>query len=411
MAVTAPTSPPASLPVAQANFERLVKEIAWFGLGLPATMNFLSVYAIRIDASATVLGLLSSLPAIFALLTSTVARAWRQRFTDSIRAMWLPGYGMRLVFPLCALTPFLPQEWQQYWLVVAVTLPALPQGLSNVVFLILMRESVEPHRITALTSRRNMFFNLAVAAGTLSMGFWLDAVAFPLNYQVMFLAAFVAAVMSVRLVLQCQPITTSRPPSADAPEISPWHDRRFQKVVFLAIVTHIPMFLIGPIVSLRLVDELDASDGFMAYFALAGQVMAAITAAWTNRIVQVIGSQRTMALGMILMAIMAAMTALFPTLPPMLLAGALGGIGWTLTAISIFGFFNDHMPQEHVARYSTVWSQVTTLCVFIGPLVGSQMVNLGMGVSAVLLVGAALRVISAVLIRMELRSEAQQART
>ncbi len=42
----------------------------WFGLGLAATSRFLSVYAIRLDATPMLLGWMSALPAILALLTA-----------------------------------------------------------------------------------------------------------------------------------------------------------------------------------------------------------------------------------------------------------------------------------------------------------------------------------------------------
>ncbi len=408
MPAPSPIAPPASSPTAQANFNRLVQDIAWFGLGLPATMNFISVYAVRINANATVLGLLAALPAICALLTSSLARAWRKRYPDSVRALFWPGVGHRLTFLLPALTPFFPEAFQPYWLVLAISLPALPQGMANVLFLVLMRESVEPYRITALTSRRNMFFNLAVAAGTLSFGLWLDAVVFPLNYQVMYVVAFVLTMVSLWKVNQCVPITAEPPHPADEPDVNPWRDRAFQRVVLLVLVTHIPMFMIGPVVTLRLVEQMGASEGFMAYFALAGQITAAITAAMTNRVVQLVGYHSAMAIGMMLMAIMAAATALLPTLPPMIFASILGGCGWTLTAISIFGFFNQNMPQEHVTRYSTLWSQVTMLCVFIGPMLGSQLVNVGLGVVTVLLIGAGMRAVAAALIHAEKGKAARQ---
>lgn len=389
----------------QANFNHLVWDIAWFGLALPATMSFLSVYAIRINASATVLGLLAALPAVFALLTSSLARTWRRRYPDSVRAMYWPAFGHRLVFLLPALTPFFPKEWQPLWLVLAVSLPAFPQGIANVIFLVLMRETVENRRITELTSRRSMYFNLAVAAGTLAFGFWLERVAFPLNYQVMFVVAFVLSQASGWHLQQLKPIAVEPVRLPGQMLISPWRVGAFRRVIFLLLITYVPFFLLGPIVPLRLVDDLGATESFMAYFALGGQVAAAIVAGMTSLVVRKLGSQRTMALGMIGSALSAAILGLSSSLVLMLVASVVAGISWTMTAIAIFGYFNENMPQEDITRYSTLWNQLVMLTIFVGPMVGSQLVALGMDLRSVLLLGAGLRLLAGIAIPLEMLAE------
>ena len=68
---------------AQKNFSLLVADIGWFGLALPATSQFLAIYAIRLDASAALLGWLAALPSIVALISSTFAQWWRKRYPEA----------------------------------------------------------------------------------------------------------------------------------------------------------------------------------------------------------------------------------------------------------------------------------------------------------------------------------------
>ncbi|NLE50566.1 MAG: hypothetical protein GX613_04110, partial [Chloroflexi bacterium] len=56
----------------------------WFGLAFPSTARFLSVYAIRLGASAALLGWISALPAIILLIMSAFAPWWRKRYPSTV---------------------------------------------------------------------------------------------------------------------------------------------------------------------------------------------------------------------------------------------------------------------------------------------------------------------------------------
>src|SRR5690606_28767776 len=125
-------------------------------------------------------------------------------------------------------------------------------------------------RITALMSRRSLIFNVTVAVGTLAFGVWLVEAPFPLNYQVMFLAAFVFSLMSylnVQRVQALAPEPVTPEPGAVAP-VKPWKSLAFQRVAFICIVMHVSFFTLSPIIPLHLVDGLGASEGFMSIFAV-----------------------------------------------------------------------------------------------------------------------------------------------
>jgi len=390
--------------LAERNFTRLVLDIAWFGLAVPATARFLSVYAIRLDASPVLLGWLTALPAIIALATSGLSAWWRRRHATTVQAIVWPGLGYRFIFLLPAFTPFLPEAWQPWWLVLAVALPAFPQGISSVMFLVMLRESVENSRITALMSRRSLIFNVTVAVGTLAFGVWLEEAPFPLNYQVMFLAAFVFSLMSylnVQRVQALAPEPVTPEPGAVAP-VKPWKSLAFQRVAFICIVMHVSFFTLSPIIPLHLVDGLGASEGFMSIFAVAELIAAAAMAALTNRIVRRIGTRPTIAAGMFVTAVSSLILALTPYLPVTLFASALSGAGWTVAAISLFAFFSENTPADSLTPYSTLYNQIVMLSVFVGPILGSQLASSSIDLTAVLLIGTVLRVIAALLIPLDL---------
>jgi len=379
--------------LADANFRWLVMDIIWFGLAVPATARFLSVYAIRLDASPMLLGWLTALPSLIALATSSLAGWWSSRHRqDIIRAQFWPGLSYRLVFLLPAFTPFIPAQWQTAWLVLAVALPAIPQGIASVLFLVILRRAVETPQLTALMSRRSMVFNIAVAGMTLLFGVWLEAMPFPLNYQIMFVAAFafsLGSLLSVQRVRLAAPEPTAPPEDASA---SPWRSPLFRRMAIVTVFVHIAFFFIAAIIPLRLVNGLGADERFMSLYALAELSAAAAAAAFANRIVQRLGNhQLVISLALAITGAAALLLALAPSLPWTLLAGAISGAAWTTAAISLFGYFSENTPAESLTRFSTVYNQVVLLSVFVGPMLGSQLASSALDVDAVMVIGAVLR--------------------
>jgi MFS family permease len=379
---------------AKINFRLLVLDIAWFSIGLPATARFLAIYLIRLDASPILLGWQAALPAIIALVTSALAGWWRSHYNNVTRALWWPGLGMRLVFLLPALTPYLPHHWQPIWLVVAVVIPAIPQGISSVIFLVILRESVEPERLPALMSRRSLVFNILFALGTLVYGFWLEAVAFPLNYQLMFVSSFGLSLLSLMSLNRVHVVIPEPRPSPDRRAPRPWQTLEFRRVIFITVLLYVSFFSISAIIPLRLVDEMGADEAFMSIYTLAELSAAALMAALTNRLVARIGSRMTIAGGLLGTGLAGALLAIAPSLPYTLVAAAIGGASWTVSAISAFNFFSENTPVEHVTSFSTFYNQIVMLSTFIGPMLGSQLAETSLSLTAVLWVGAILRLIS-----------------
>jgi hypothetical protein len=394
-----------------ANFRLLVLDILWFGLALPSVSRFLGLYTIKINDSPTILGLQSSLPAIIALVTSGLALWWRGKFANINRALLWPGLGYRLMYLLPAFTPFFPKEWQPVWLVASVSIPAIPQGISSVLFLVLMREAIgTPRRLTTLTSRRSMTFNVSVGIATLFFGLWLEQVSFPHNYQIMFVTAFLLSLGSLACVQRTRPLVAEILPSAARPAVRPWRSLAFRRVAVVTMLTNITASMLWPIVTLRLVEDLGADEGFMSIFSVAELTAAALAAALTDRAVRRFGSLNIITLGMIGTALSALMFALLPDKWLTLPAAALNGACWTMTAISVFGYFSENTPPDALTPYSTRWNQVVMVSMFIGPMLGSQLAStISLSFAVVLLIGATLRALAGGWIAFDSRVQARRA--
>lgn len=381
----------------RANFHHLVMEVAWFGLALAATSRFLSVFAIRLGATPVELGWITSLPFIVLLGSTALTTRWRSHFSDSIKALFWPSLGFRFVFLFPALTPLFPAHLQPAWLIISAALVALPQGISSTIFVSMLREAVPEERLTALISKRTVGMNIALGIAALGFGFWLELAPFPMNYQVMFLAAFVLALVGqlqlLRVRVKPAPITRQHAPTDAVPLKSP----AFQKTVFIGVVIHIGFFAILPITPLHLVDSLGATESFMALFGLAEISAAAAVSLLVNRIVEKIGHQKMVGLAMMGTAVAAFILATAQNLPVTLMAAAFSGASWTAATIGLFGIFTDSthdVPNADMTRYTTVYHQMLFVAAFIGPMIGSNLANAGFPLAMVMMLGVCLRLLA-----------------
>jgi MFS family permease len=390
-----------TLPHEQSNYRHFILDMTYFGLASAAINRFMSVYAIRLGATPIEIGLIASLPAIILLFSSAFGGWWMRRHDTRTDALRVPSILFRFLFLLPAFAPFMPLHLQPLWLILSVAVPALPQGVAGVTFMVMMRESIHDAHITSLVSSRQMALNIAVGISALTFGLWLEKAPFPFNYQAMFVVAFVFAMMSQRHCMKVNTILQDEHKSKAQNKVSPWRSPKFLRVAFVVLVSHIAFTSMVAITPLRLVNELHANEGFMALFGLAELVAGATITLFTTRIVERVGNQAMIAMAMIGTSLAALVIALSPSLPMTLLGAALSGGSWTAAAVGVYGFFTQNTPKEDVTRYSTAYQQIIGLAMFIGPMLGSGLANASVKIVLVLLVCAALRLLAGALIEFD----------
>ncbi|MBZ0297624.1 MAG: MFS transporter [Anaerolineae bacterium] len=378
----------------RANYYKLVVEIAWFGLAVASTSRFLSVYAIRLGASSNDLGWMTSLPFVMLLVSTTFSSWWRSRYTSSIKAIYWPSLGFRLVFLLPALTPLLPAHLQPMWLIFSVALPALPQGISSTIFVGMMREAIPEEKQVKLASARNLWMNITIALAALGFGVWLEHAPFPMNYQVMFLAAFVLAMISQWHVMKIHLKSEEVPAPLVKSNAQPLRSPVFQRAILTGVIIHIGFMAVIPVTPMRLVNDLNANEGFMAIYGIAELASAALICVFIGRIANYLGNRKMIAFAMFGTAASAFILASAQQLPVTLLAAALSGASWTAAAIGLYGLFVEsthNLPINDMTRYTTVYNQIIYFAAFIGPMIGSNLANTGLSLITVILIGGFMR--------------------
>ncbi len=384
----------------QSNFHHFVVEIAWFGLALPATTRFLQIYAIRLGADASHLALLASLQALVLLLTASLGERWMRRHTDSSKATFWPSVGFRLSFLLPALTPFMPPSFQLMWLILSIVLPSLAQGIASVAFLVMFREGISQKNIEPLLSKRLLAVNITVAISGLGMGFWLEKATFPFNYQIMFVFAFIMAMISFWHVsrVRVQPELVVKVPKTVI--VKPWRTPAFQVVAFVIFLTFISFNVNQPFISLHLTKNLHATEGFISLVTIAELLAGALITLRTRQIIERLGNRGMMAVMMLGTALSSFMIAMAQNLPVTLLASAIGGAAWTAVNIGLFAFFTEMTPAEHKTAYTIAYNQAVFIAMFLGPiigLIGKSLAPGGASLVILLVFGSVLRLLAGIL--------------
>jgi len=387
------------------NFRNLVYDVLWFGLAFPAIDRFRDVYAIRLGADAAHLTLIASLPALMLLFMSSIASRWMRRYANSHDAIRIPGIIFRLVFLLPALTAFMPSKFQIPWLVLSVVLPAIGQGISSVGFVVMMREAIPGGKFAALNGRRTMTMNISVALSGLAMGFWLERAPFPLNYQLMFVFAFLISMVSWWHVdrVKVLPELVAPRPSPTSQRVNPWKSGSFQLVAIIVAMCFVTFTAIRPTLSLYMVNNLHADEWFLSNFGLIELAAGAFIAAFTVPLVNKFGNRTLIAIGLVGTGIAALIIAGAHSLPVTLISAAIGGASWTIVNIGQFSYFGEMTPTEHKEPFTTAYQQVAFVSIFVGPILGQLFTSANISVVTAICIGAALRILAGLLTQVRPR--------
>ncbi|GAB1422164.1 hypothetical protein MASR2M15_23770 [Anaerolineales bacterium] len=388
--------------IEQQNFHHLVVEIAWFGLAFASTSRFLQFFALRYGASANDLAYLTALPAILLFIGTTISPWWRKRYPTSVSSLYIPAMGQRMAFVLPIFAPLFPHGFQVSWIILSAMIPAFSQGISSIMFTLMMRENTNGKDITRLVTQRHFTFHVGVVFGAMAYGLMLEAVPFPYNYQLMFAgAAFFAFLSQWHLTKIKHKETTAteqiRAVEGRATRHSLLRSHKFLSLIAITLTSYVTYFSVFAMVTLHLERVLGATEGFMAIFGVVELVSAGVTAVLLRPIVERFGNRMVISFAMMATALSAIMIALSPDLPLTLIGAFLTGAGWSGAAIGIFGYFAENSSPADI-NAAILFHQVVFASMFVGPLIGSNMVEAGMATVSVLLFGGFLRLGAAAVI-------------
>ncbi|KPV52496.1 MFS transporter, partial [Kouleothrix aurantiaca] len=180
--------------------QRNIRNVLIDGIGVgivSGVATFLSVFLVRLGASSFLVGLLTAMPALTGIILALPVGQLLERQRNVVpwysRArVWVLGS-----YAITGMMPFLfPLELVPVPIIAIWAIATVPQTIVNVAFTIVMGAVAGPDRRYYLMSRRWSILGLTTA-GTVALAGWaLDQVAFPLNYQLVFIGSFAGGLLS-----------------------------------------------------------------------------------------------------------------------------------------------------------------------------------------------------------------------
>ncbi len=394
------------------NFMHLYFDMGWYGILSGSSISFLNIYATRLGASGLQIGLIGAMSAIVTLFLAIPAGRWLQSQHIS-KAIFRTSVLYRLGFLVFVLLPWLFNAQGQIWAIIAITffmaIPLTPLGVG---FNALFAEAVPNEYRAHVAGIRNILLSLAFMASSLISGYILDAVAFPVGYQIVFGIGFIGAAMSSLHLYFVKPLRTEPLPAfRDQPKPDPvkqstsplstlrldiWRTP-FRNILLVLFAFHLAQYLAIPVFPLYNVRVLNLTDNHIGIGTALFYLTVLFGSTRLSRMVHRLGHKTVTALGVMGMASFPFILALSNQVWQYYAASLIGGLAWALVGGAYANYMLEHIPPRdrpsHLAWYNIVLNAGILIGSLSGPAIADQI-----GLSTSLLLFAALRFLSGLFI-------------
>jgi MFS family permease len=384
----------------------LVVEVFWAAI-LSAAAGFNGAYALRLGSTNTDIGLLTSLPALLAVILSIPAGQFLQaRARRKPWILWALFFN-RVGYLLVALVPFLKIAGLNQGTLVVLILIAIsaPANLFNVGWIPMLAEIIPEDRRAAVFTARNITVNATVSVCGFLFGQWLNAIVFPINYQVLFVVGFLASMLSSYNLIKLQvPEAVSITPVDAASNSLKGQFNLFKRAMveqpsFMRLTTNTFMYGVGlwlasPLYIVYYVRSLHASD---AWIGLQGTVLSVTTIlGWifwrwmaTRHSEYTILKSTIVTIGLIPLLV-----GLLPNLNLILLVVALNGLLSPGVNLCHLNTLMKVMPADQRPLFTALYTTLVNIGAFVCPLIGVEVSNL-VGIAPTLIAFGALSILGA----------------
>ena len=254
-------------------------QIDAIGVGLAnAASPFLPVFLTYLNASSFQVGLLSSMPAFTGLLLAIPLGRFLQKQTNIVkwfsiaRLLVIASYALTSIFSF-----FLPEKVLVNSILLIWAVATIPQSLVSIAFSVVMNAVAGPDRRFELMSRRWSTMGLTTTLVVLAIGQLLDRIAFPLNYQLMFIGLSFGGLISYYYSSHIVLPSAAPPPMENSRDLRAlyreYRDLVLREKPFVMFMVKRLLVMSGiqfsaPLIPLYLVRVAHVSDGWISIITM-----------------------------------------------------------------------------------------------------------------------------------------------
>jgi|SRR5271157_507682 len=394
----------------ESNYYHLYLEITGFGILNGSTIAFLSVFAARLGASETQVGLLTAVPAIVNLAFALPAARFLEK-TATGKAVFWSSILQRIFYLFLIPLPFFLLPKQEVWTIIAITLiMSIPGTALAIGANALIGEAVVPEWRGFVVGIRNAFFSVATILAALICGEILNRVIFPIGYEIVFAIGFLGAAYSSYHLGKVHPINNMViGPSVKYVSINQ-HGERFAKniqrkndivgkwlvdqknnlrldilkgsygrVITVLFAFHLFQYLSIPLFPIYMVQAVHFSDQTISLGNAMFYVTDFLGSMQLARMSSRLGNQKVTGLGVMLLGSYPILLSLSKGLGMLLLTSAMGGLAWALAGGALYNYLLDKSPAcdrpAHLAWYNLALNAAILIGSLSGPAI-SQLIGI-----------------------------------
>jgi hypothetical protein len=366
--------------VQAANWRRVQADSVFIGV-VNASGTFLPVFLLRLGASGNDVGLLTSLPALTAFVLAIPLGRMLQG-----RAKIVPWYSrLRLVAwssyaIIAAVAAVLPRDEAIPVALAVWALASLPSTAALVAFPMVMDGAAGPGGRFDLLGRRwaiaGVIGALAVAVG----GQFLNALPFPLNFEILLVIVTLAGVgsyfQSSRIVIADQvvaPRPETRPPVRERLRAL-WTlviaNRSFTRFELRAFVYTASIGISLPVLPLFYVQDLAASDAWIGIIAAAGSAGAVLGYLAARQLSRRQSGEVLLLPALLVMAAAPAVLSIAGWMPVVAALAFIAGVAGAAAQLALFDALMRRMPKDHGVTFSSVDQSIQNFAFVLAPNAG-----------------------------------------
>jgi hypothetical protein len=362
-----------------------------------AAGTFLPVFLLRLGASANDVGLLTALPALTAFALAIPFGRWLQG-----RRNIVPWYSrMRLLAWLsyavmAAVAVVLPRAQAIPVMLAVWGLASLPSTAGLVAFPIVMDGAAGRDGRFDLLGRRWAIAGTTTAIAVALGGQFLDAVAFPANFELFFAMISVAGagsfLQSSRIVIPDQSPVQRAARVQPARRLSDlWSlvvaNRPFVRFELRSLLYTATIGLSMPVLPLFYVHEVQATDAWIGIIGAASSAGGVLGYLAARQLARRRGAAMTLLPSMLAMALAPAILSAIAWLPAVAAIGFVIGVAGAGVQLAMFDQLMRRIPMEHGVTFTSVDQSVQNVALVLAPNLGG-LIAAGIGARDALLVVA-----------------------
>jgi len=363
----------------------LYLDVAWWGVASGVWGTYLSVFAVRLGASTEWLGVLAALPALVNMLFSIPSARIIERQPRRLPLVVRVGFLQRLAWLGVALVPLILMDQPAVVAIVAIAgLTTIPAATSNVAFTNLLADLVPPGDRARVVSIRSVLLSVTTTATVMACGAILDGIPFPLNYQLVFGAAFACAMVSLYYVSRLQVphevtvVHRERPKHWITVSIrnaiaEVRAEKAFVKYAVSSLIFHWGIFFPTALYSIYRVRNLGASNTWIGLLTMVDSLVTIVSYLVWGRIVPRWGNRKVLVVTAFGMIFFPVLTALSTSLPLLLIPALIAGVFTPGFNLASFNELLAVSPETNRPRFIGIYTSVVNAPAFLAPLAGSYM--------------------------------------